>query len=78
MQLFLINSGLILLGVGYRGIGLAMCLGPVGREQFGLLGCQLLEDFIRVLQVIYYQAIFAWNHFIFCLVRSIAFLGLSQ
>ena len=46
MQLFRINSGLILLGVGYRGIGLSVGLGPVGREQFGLLGGQMLEDFI--------------------------------
>lgn len=46
MQLFLINSGLIHLEVGYGGISLAVCLGPVGREQFGLLGGQVLEDFI--------------------------------
>jgi len=30
MQLFRINSGLILLEVGYGGIGLSVGLGPVG------------------------------------------------
>ena len=46
MQLIRIIYALIPLDFGKGGIGIRVDLGPVGGEQLGLLGRQLLEGFI--------------------------------
>ena len=46
IQIFQINYCLLLFELGYGDICIRMALGPVGREQLGLLGGPQLEDFI--------------------------------